>query len=108
MKTRKLTMGEILLLNTALAAEGFPEIANGQLTDMEVLEDVTGDDIGSAVLRYEANCDERDATLGVFAAYKAGLRVAFDGNSETVEFGIDTDTTPETMVVMARLPIWRE
>jgi len=54
------------------------------------------------ILRYNPNCNPRDAYLGTMALEEDGLNVAYDGDPATSECGIDYDTDPHTVVIMVR------
>ena len=84
----------------ALTDAGYPEP-----TDIKIEETAPGAKTG--ILRYNPNCDQRDAELGISALEDAGLNIAYDGNPETKERGVDLDTDPISVVIMVQDPLFK-
>ena len=92
---------ELNLIASTLLAASFPAPTNIALEQ-------TDDEAGTAILRYQPNCDARDAMIGTGKLEDAGLDVAYDGDPSTTECGPDHDTDPMTVVIMVRYPLFKD
>lgn len=89
----KFTEDDAARIKTALTDQGFPSPSNVTCSEN--------------VLRYLPGCDARDAMLGTSVLEKAGLNVAYDGNPNTTECGIDYDTDPPSVAIMVIDPLFK-
>jgi len=96
----KLTEENIRLIKTTLTEAGYPEPTGIKLEE-------TTDEAKTAILRYQPNCDARDAMIGTGRLEARNLNVAYDGDPSTTECGPDYDTDPMTVVIMVQEPLFR-